>query len=228
MSRILVVEDEADLREMIGLQLEKIGHTCLLHDGHERDAKAYLLQKPELVIVDWMLPALSGLEIIRALRASPEGRDVPIILVTARALEEDIVRGLESGADDYVIKPVTANVLRARVQALLRRQMRSAAASDQDTLSCGRCRLSVSQAKAWVDDTELSLSLYEFKVLENLLRRPDKVFSRRELLENVKGEVFVVERTVDNHILGLRKKLGAFGDRIETVRGIGYRLRGDD
>jgi two-component system phosphate regulon response regulator PhoB len=227
MSRILVVEDEADLREMIGLQLEKIGHECVLRDGQERDPTVYLKENPDLLLVDWMLPGPSGLDIIRALRARPEGRDIAIILITARALDEDIVRGLEAGADDYVIKPVPTTVLRARVQAQLRRKHRQIKSED-DTLESGTCRLSPSRAKAWVDGQELTLSLYEFKVLEQLLRRPEKVHSRRELLESVKGDVVVVERTVDNHILGLRKKLGPMGDRIETVRGIGYRLRGED
>jgi two-component system phosphate regulon response regulator PhoB len=222
---VLIVEDDADLRGLIKLHLERAGHRVVESEGLEGSLPREL--KPDLAILDWMLPGASGIELLEGLRARPDTARVPVILLTAKASEADIVRGLEAGADDYVTKPFSPKVLMARVAALFRRfEARSPAAPN--VLGYDGLTLDPEGQKVLKDGTEISLTVYEFEVLRALLERPGKVFTRRQLLEGAKGqEVHVVERTIDNHVLGLRKKLGEWGAYIETIRGVGYRLKGD-
>ena len=228
MPTLLLVEDALDLAQVILRDLEAEGYRVL----HAADGAAALdlfaAQPPDLVILDWMLPKLSGLEVLRRLRQSSA---VPVLMLTARGEEADRVLGLEVGADDYVTKPFSMRELTARIHALLRRiehvQATLAADRSGDTalVRCGMLQLDPTAYQATLDGSPLDLTRTEFDLLHLLLRNPDRAFSRSYLLDTVWGENYIAgDRSVDNAILRLRKKLGPLGEVIETVWGVGYRL----
>jgi DNA-binding response OmpR family regulator len=228
---ILLVEDAQDLARVIVRELEGAGYRVLhAADGWEglRTFRAY---QPDLVILDWMLPGLDGLEVLRELRRDSP---VPVLMLTARDEEVDRIIGLEVGADDYLTKPFGMRELLARVRALLRRLRRvreileSDRAPQSAPLTYGPLRLDPEGYRATLEGEELDLTRTEFELLQLLLRNPGRAFSRSYLLEAVWEEGYVPgDRSVDNAVLRLRKKLGEWGDAIETVWGVGYRLRAE-
>lgn len=221
---ILVVEDETALLTLLRYNLEKEGFTVsAAHDGEEA-----LLQlkeaKPDAVLLDWMLPRVSGIEVCRQIRRTPAWRDLPVIMLTARGEEGDRVRGLDSGADDYVVKPFSPNELIARLRAVIRR---ARPASNAETLRFSDLALDLSAHKISRDGKPIHLGPTEFRLLRYLMERPGRVFSREQLLDAVWGRDAEVElRTVDVHIRRLRKALNGGGrtDVIRTVRAAGYAL----
>lgn len=221
---VLVVEDETALLTLLRYNLEKEGFTVsAAHDGEEA-----LLQlkeaKPDAVLLDWMLPRVSGIEVCRQIRRTPAWRDLPVIMLTARGEEGDRVRGLDSGADDYVVKPFSPNELIARLRAVIRRARPAAAA---ETLRFSDLALDLSAHKVARDGKPIHLGPTEFRLLRFLMERPGRVFSREQLLDAVWGRDAEVElRTVDVHIRRLRKALNGGGrsDVIRTVRAAGYAL----
>ncbi len=229
---VLVVEDEVEIRDLIELHLVREGleaHTA----GSAEEAWNLLKKKNfELVILDWMLPGLSGIEIAKYLRRDPEAADTSILMVTAKSEPEDIIEGLESGADDYVTKPFDPAVLMARVRALLRRIRRSKASESEDgfqVVRIGRLKLYPEKYEVKCGEEPVHLTRSEFRLLLALANSRGRVLTRDSLINHVQGEgVAVVGRTVDTHVFGLRKKLGECADVIETVRGIGYRIKSAD
>ncbi|MGH6977403.1 MAG: phosphate regulon transcriptional regulator PhoB [Stellaceae bacterium] len=221
---VLVVEDETALLTLLRYNLEKEGFTVsAAHDGEEA-----LLQlkeaKPDAVLLDWMLPRVSGIEVCRQIRRTPAWRDLPVIMLTARGEEGDRVRGLDSGADDYVVKPFSPNELIARLRAVIRR---ARPASNAETLRFSDLALDLSAHKVSRDSKPIHLGPTEFRLLRFLMERPGRVFSREQLLDAVWGRDAEVElRTVDVHIRRLRKALNGDGrtDVIRTVRAAGYAL----
>ena len=221
---VLVVEDETALLTLLRYNLEKEGFTVsAAHDGEEA-----LLQlkesKPDAVLLDWMLPRVSGIEVCRQIRRTPAWRDLPVIMLTARGEEGDRVRGLDSGADDYVVKPFSPNELIARLRAVIRRARPAAAA---ETLRFSDLALDLSAHKVARGGKPVHLGPTEFRLLRFLMERPGRVFSREQLLDAVWGRDAEVElRTVDVHIRRLRKALNGGGrtDVIRTVRAAGYAL----
>lgn len=221
---ILVVEDETALLTLLRYNLEKEGFTVsAAHDGEEA-----LLQlkeaKPDAVLLDWMLPRVSGIEVCRQIRRTPAWRDLPVIMLTARGEEGDRVRGLDSGADDYIVKPFSPNELIARLRAVIRR---ARPASNAETLRFSDLALDLSAHKISRDGKPIHLGPTEFRLLRYLMERPGRVFSREQLLDAVWGRDAEVElRTVDVHIRRLRKALNGGGrtDVIRTVRAAGYAL----
>ena len=224
--RILVIEDEQDLAGLVEYNLRAAGFTPdVANTGASGVAKARA-QRPDLVLLDLMLPDLAGTEVLRLLKAEPELRRVPVVIVSAKGEEADRVTGLELGADDYVVKPFSVRELLLRVRAVLRRQDTEDAPAKQ--LGAGRIRLDTSRHQAWVDGAEVVLTALEFRLLRTLLERPGRVQTREVLLSDVWGiQAEIHTRTVDTHIKRLREKLGPAGDIIETVRGVGYKLGGD-
>lgn len=221
--RILVVDDEPDLLELVRVNLAQAGfEVTTAEDG--REALAQVRRSlPELIVLDLMLPDVSGTEVCRRLRADPETESVPIIMLTARADEVDRVVGLELGADDYVTKPFSPRELALRVRAVLRRQGRGSA--DEGSLSRGPLRVDPSSHRCFVDDAEVELTAKEFALLKGLMQRPGRVLTREQLLRDVWGsDITVTTRTIDTHLKRLREKLGVAGGLIETVRGVGYRF----
>jgi len=222
--RILIVEDERAIREMVGLALGQAGYRCL-EAGNAHEAEAVLrAEPPDLVLLDWMLPGLSGVDFARRLRRQPATRDLPVIMLTARADEDDLIQGLEAGADDYITKPFSVRELLARIQALLRRR---GGPDTGSVLEAGGLRLDPVAHRITLDGESLDLGPTEFRLLKFFMQHPERVFSREQVLDHVWGDnVFIEERTVDVHIRRLRKALAPAGydTLIQTVRGTGYRF----
>lgn len=235
-SKILLIEDDPDIRDLISLHLYRSGFSvaeaATVREAEDRMRGAEL----SLAIVDWMLPGESGVQFVERLKQEPERHPFPVLMVTAKSEPQDIVRGLESGADDYVVKPFEASVLMARVKALIRRSgARSERAADSRgaavprTLRFGDLTVSPEAFEARVRGQTISLTPSEFKLLLALAENRGKVLTRDRLIELVQGEgISVIDRAVDTHVFGLRKKLGAAAEWVETVRGVGYRLRWED
>jgi two-component system phosphate regulon response regulator PhoB len=222
--QILVVEDERPIREMVAFGLRRAGFDVVEAED-TREARARIAdRRPDLVLVDWMLPDMSGLELTRALKKDKDMREVPIIMLTARAEEQDKVNGLEGGADDYVTKPFSPRELLARINAVLRR---SQSATRDDVVSAGGLSLDSAGHRITVGEATVPLGPTEYRLLSFFMTHPERVYSRSQLLDRVwGGNVYVEERTVDVHIRRLRKALESFDcDKfIQTVRGAGYRF----
>lgn len=219
---ILLLEDEAPIREMASFALSRAGY-IVTEAADVGEAQAHLSDRlPDLVLVDWMLPEISGLEFIRRLKRDQVTRDLPVIMLTARSEEDDKVRGLETGVDDYITKPFSTRELIARIRALLRR----AGGGESDTeLRVGDLRLNTGSHAVWIGDNPVQLGPTEFRLLKFLMSNTDRVYSRSQLLDFVWGRnAYIEERTVDVHILRLRKALAPHGcdGHLQTVRGAGY------
>lgn len=221
---ILIVEDEAAIRDMLKIILEQAGFNTLLAEEVTAAQVQLTDHSPDLIVLDWMLPGISGVEWARRLKKDSSLSDIPIILLTARGEEEDKVRGLEIGADDYLTKPFSPKELIARIRAVLRR---SGKLSGSTHISLGDISLDTEQHRISIGNNHLDVSPTEFRLMHFFMTHPDKVFSRTQLLDQVWGRsVYIDERTVDVHILRLRKILAEFGkeDVVQTVRGFGYRF----
>jgi len=221
---ILVVEDEDAIRGMLIMVLEQAGFTALAAADTEKAQKILQDITPDLILLDWMLPGVSGVEWARRLKKDSIYREVPIILLTARGEEEDKVRGLEIGADDYMTKPFSPKELIARIRAVMRR---SGKMQDLAQIVQGDLVLDIEQHRLNIGDKQLEVSPTEFRLMHFFMTHPDKVFSRTQLLDQVWGRsVYIEERTVDVHIRRLRKILGEHGkeELVQTVRGFGYRF----
>jgi len=222
-ARILVVDDEPDLLELVRLTLHQAGHQVDTAASGRAALDALRRQRPDLLILDLMLPDVSGTELCRRLRADSEYASLPVIMLTAKADEVDRVVGFELGADDYVTKPFSPRELVLRVSALLRRS--NATDDPRAVLDHGPLRLDPARHRCWVNGEEVSLTAKEFDLLRGLMTRPGRVLTREVLLEQVWGsDITVTVRTIDTHLKRLREKLGAAGELIETVRGVGYRF----
>jgi two-component system phosphate regulon response regulator PhoB len=221
---ILVIEDEPAIQELISYNLKQAGHQALKADNAEQALNLVQNALPDLILLDWMLPGISGVEFARRLRSDKRTKAIPIIMLTARSEEQDKLTGLETGADDYITKPFSPRELNARVKAVLRRR---APQMTDDTVQVGGLRLDPASHRVTGNSTQVDLGPTEFRLLHFLMTHPERVHSRTQLLDQVWGDhVFVEERTVDVHIRRLRKALEPTElDRlIQTVRGTGYRL----
>jgi len=224
-ARILVVEDEPDILDLIRYNLEKSAYRVTPAATGEAGLALAREAPPDLVVLDLMLPGLDGLSVARALKRGPGTARVPIVMVTARGTEADIVAGLNLGADDYVVKPFSPAVLVARVGALLRRFQAPEPGAEQP-LEIHGIAIHPGRHRVEVKGETVTLTPTEFRILHFLARRPGWVFTRQQIVDAVMGEGHpVTERSVDVQVAALRKKLGAAGDVVETVRGVGYRVR---
>jgi two-component system phosphate regulon response regulator PhoB len=224
---VLVVEDEPQIQELVAVNLEHQGHRVVRAASAEEAEAAIRTELPDVLVLDWMLPGESGLAFARRLRGDARTRDLPILMLTARAMEADKLSGLEAGADDFITKPFSPKELAARIKAVLRRR---APQLSGDAVEIQGLRLDPSTRRVSAGKQHLSLSPSEFRLLHFLMTHPGRVYTRAQLLDHVWGDhVFIEERTVDVHIRRLRKALEPSGhDRlIDTVRGAGYGLRAD-
>jgi len=222
---ILVVEDEEDILELLRYNLAKEGFRVTGVVSGEEAVRAARSTPPDLIILDLMLPGMDGLTVCRELKMDARTREAPIIILTAKGEEADIVTGLELGADDYVIKPFSPRVLLARLRAVLRRRQAEPAAVS-DSLELHEMTIHPGRHEVLVQGRPVDLTATEFRLLSFLGRRPGWVFTRAQIVQGVQGEDYAVsDRAVDVQIVGLRKKLGPAGKYIETVRGVGYRLK---
>ncbi len=220
---VVIVEDERDIAELIQYHVEREGHATLIAENGSDGLKIIRDETPSLVILDIMLPDLDGLEICKKLKREPATADIPIIMVSARGEESDIVVGLELGAEDYVTKPFSPRVLIARIKAALRRRVTDA--SGQISLAGGDLTIDPARHTAKLKGRELDLTLTQYRLLHFLASRPGFVRTRDQIVAAVRGEDAVLSsRAIDVHVAALRQKLDGYGDLIETVRGVGYRL----
>ncbi|BAM04884.1 response regulator [Phycisphaera mikurensis] len=225
-ARILLVEDELDLLELLRFNLEREGYDVVAAQTGAAALAAARAEALDLVLLDRMLPGMEGLEICRTLRKRTETARVPIIMLTAKGEEADVVKGLEAGADDYVTKPFSPRVLLARIRAVLRRG--EAGENDPAKLSAGGVSLDRERHAVTADGEPVDLTATEFKLLALLLSRPGRVFTRQQIIERIhEGFAAVTDRSVDVQVVALRRKLLSRGDRLETVRGVGYRFAED-
>ena len=223
-ARIVIVDDEPDLLELVRVSLTQAGFEVEAADCGEEALARVARDAPDLLVVDLMLPDISGTEICRRLRARPETSDLPILMLTARADEVDRIVGFELGADDYVTKPFSPRELVLRIRAILRRRA-GPSGEGAAALRRGALRIDTERRRCFVDDDEIELTAKEFDLLVSLMQGRGRVLSRDQLLDRVWGsEIVVGARTVDTHLKRLREKLGEAGSMIETVRGVGYRF----
>ena len=222
--RILIVEDEAPIREMLSFVLEQKGFEVDEAEDYNEAISKVAEPYPDLILLDWMIPGGSGIQVAKFVKSDEFTRNIPIIMLTARGEEEDKIRGLDVGADDYITKPFSPKELVARIKAVLRRSLPT---STDEPLEIQGLKLDPSTHRVTAEDTEFSIGPTEFKLLHFFMSHPERVYSREQLLDNVWGRnVYVEDRTVDVHIRRLRKAISPKGhDRlIQTVRGAGYRL----
>ena len=223
--RILVVDDEEDLLELVRYNLSKEGYqvSCVVSgEAAIQEALAYL---PDLILLDLMLPTVDGLGVCKVLKANPRTQHIPIMMVTAKTEEADVVSGLELGADDYITKPFSPRVLLARIRAVLRRKL-TQSFDDPTAIKIHELVINPGRHEVLLRGKPLELTFTEFRLLQFLSRKPGWAFARNQIVDAVKGEDYpVTERSVDVQIAGLRKKLGDLGSYIETVRGVGYRFK---
>lgn len=223
---ILVVDDEEDLLELVRYTLAKEGHSITCVDTGEKAVDSVRQKLPDLIVLDLMLPGIDGLEVCRRLKRDSKTREVPIIMLTAKSEERDVIVGLDGGADDYVTKPFSPRVLLARVKSIMRRKDAELRTQHDTTIQIRELVIHPGRHEVTLQGEPIKLTYTEFALLQFLAKRPGWAFTRSQIVDAVKGEDYpVTERSVDVQVAGLRKKLGDFGGNIETVRGVGYRFR---
>ncbi|MDY6903245.1 MAG: response regulator [Thermodesulfobacteriota bacterium] len=225
---ILVVDDETDILELVQVTLEKEGYQVVCAVSGEKALEAAGAKQPDIIVLDLMLPGIDGLEVARRLKNKPGTTDIPIIMLTAKGEESDVITGLELGADDYVTKPFSPKILNARIRSVLRRKYASAVEDISGSEAISRHGITIAPSKHTVEanSNRINLTPSEFDILVLLLKHPGMVFTRWQIVDTIRGENYAVtDRSVDVQIAGLRKKLGPKGTCIETVRGVGYRFK---
>jgi two-component system alkaline phosphatase synthesis response regulator PhoP len=223
-ANVLVVDDEKDILELLDYTLSKEGFRVTRVTSGEEALEVARKKLPDLILLDLMLPGLDGLDVCKRLKADPSTAAIPLVMITAKGEEADVVLGLELGADDYIPKPFSPRVLMARVRAVMRRESR--VAGEDETLHIQDLEIHPGRHQVSVAGKPIQLTFTEFRILHFLARRPGWVFTRYQIVEAVRGEDYIVtDRAVDVQIVGLRKKLGKYGKLIETVRGVGYRFK---
>jgi two-component system phosphate regulon response regulator PhoB len=230
-ARILIVEDDTDILHLLQYHFQERGYTTRTASNGAEALAELGLQRPDLVVLDLMLPDMHGLSLCKRIRNDPENEDLPVLMLTALGQEQDRVTGFETGADDYVVKPFSPRELLLRVESLLHRAYgRSPGTAEDQVYECGGLRVEPGAYRVTVDGGEVGLTTTEFQLLQTLLRARGRVLTREQLLESVWGYEFAgYDRTVDTHLHRLRHKLGHYAACIQTVRGVGYRFnaRGD-
>ena len=223
--KILVVDDEEDILELVRCNLEREGFQVKRAESGEKAMERTRQEAPDLIVLDLMLPGIDGLEVARRLKQNQKTAGLPIVMLTAKGEEADIVTGLELGADDYITKPFSPRVLIARIKAVLRRQSQQSQDPER-ILNIGNLIIDPRRRAVSADDKYFDLTYSEFQILLFLAARPGWVFTRSQIVDAVRGEDYpVTDRSVDVQIAGLRKKLGQYSAYIETVRGVGYRFK---
>ena len=223
---ILVVDDEEDILELVRYNLSREGFHVIGETTGEGALKRCRSEMPDLVVLDLMLPGIDGLEVAKNLKGDERTRQIPIVMLTAKEEEADVVTGLELGADDYITKPFSPRILTARVKAVIRRKDQAQASDENQEIRYRDLIIRPGQRAVLVQGEPVELTFTEFQVLHYLVQRPGWVFTRSQIVDAVHGDNYpVTDRSVDVQIVGLRKKLGACGEYIQTVRGVGYRFK---
>lgn len=226
--KIFVVDDEQDILELVEFILYKENYRVSCFDSGESILKAVKQDRPDLVLLDLMLPGVDGFDVCKIIKNDDNLKDVPVIMLTAKGEEADVVSGLEIGADDYIVKPFSSRVLTARVKAMLRRNSKTPTNED-DIININDIVIHPGRHEVTINGKPIDLTYSEFRLLQLLAQKPGWVYSRYQIVDALRGSDYpVTERAIDVQIVGLRKKLGRQGKYIETVRGVGYRYRDDE
>jgi len=227
-NRILIIEDERDIGELLEYNLQKEGYDTILANNGESGLKIARKEKPNLLILDLMLPGIDGLDVCRLIKSDSDIKDISIVMLTALGQEEDIVKGLESGADDYITKPFSFKVLIARIQSVLRRGQVEELNDEQGVNVMG-VKIAPRTREVSVNDSIIELTPTEYQVLYLLASHPGWVFTRYQIIDKIRGDNYpVTDRSIDFQIVGLRKKMGDLGHLVQTIRGVGYRFKSND
>lgn len=223
--QILIIEDEVDIAELLQYNLKQKGYkTSIAHNG-ERGLEKARSQNPDLILLDLMLPGIHGLDVCRILKADPEIKNTPIVMLTALGQEESIVKGLEVGADDYVTKPFSFKILMARVKTIIRRSQYGEEEKEKDIKIHG-LEIKPRSREVFINKVHTELTFTEFQILQLLASHPGWVFTRYQIIDKIRGDSYpVTDRSIDFQIVGLRKKMGESGSLIQTIRGVGYRFK---
>ena len=223
---VLVVEDEPDIRELIEFNLMKYDYNVLLANNGEKGLKDVRSYEPDLILLDLMLPGIQGLDVCRIIKSNENIKNTPIIILSALGQEEDIVSGLEAGADDYVLKPFSLDVLNARIKTVLRRYYQNEKEERNRILFNQNIKINPRTREVVIDGNLVSFTYTEFQILHLLMAHPGWVFTRYQIIDKIRGENYpVTDRSIDFQIVGLRKKMLGKGNLIETIRGVGYRFQ---
>jgi two-component system alkaline phosphatase synthesis response regulator PhoP len=218
---ILIVDDEADILDFLEYNLKKAGYNTVTANSGRKCFDMIAIQAPDLILLDLMMPGISGVDVCRKIKANSKLKDIPIIMLTAKTTEKDIITGLNSGADDYVVKPFSLNVLIARIKAQLRRIN----TKNDGVLTVGSLIVNPETREVLINNESIELTYSRFEILMLFIKNPGTVFSRKEIVKAVRGENYpVTERAIDVHIVEMRKLLKEYGDCIKTVRGVGYKF----
>lgn len=222
--KILVIEDEKDINDLLALQLSREGYAVdQAYNGQEGLSKA-LENKYDVLVLDWMLPGINGIDILKQIRQTKKSDQLAVIMTTAKGQADDVIMGLEHGADDYLSKPFDLGVLKARIRAVLRRSP-MVSQSDEKILKIGKMTINQSEHTVTCDGQRMDLTISEFKLLSSLVINQGNVMSRKELIAEIQGDgVTVIDRSIDTHMVGLRKKIAPCSDYIKTIRGVGYKI----
>ena len=227
-NRILIIEDESDIGELLEYNLQKEGYDTILANNGESGLEIARKEKPNLLILDLMLPGIDGLDVCRLIKSDSDIKDISIVMLTALGQEEDIVKGLESGADDYITKPFSFKVLIARIQSVLRRGQVEELNDEQGVNIMG-VKIAPRTREVSVNDSIIELTPTEYQVLYLLASHPGWVFTRYQIIDKIRGDNYpVTDRSIDFQIVGLRKKMGDLGHLVQTIRGVGYRFKSND
>lgn len=227
-NRILIIEDERDIGELLEYNLQKEGYDTILANNGESGLKIARKEKPNLLILDLMLPGIDGLDVCRLIKSDSDIKDISIVMLTALGQEEDIVKGLESGADDYITKPFSFKVLIARIQSVLRRGQVEEL-NDEQGVNITGVKIAPRTREVSVNDSIIELTPTEYQVLYLLASHPGWVFTRYQIIDKIRGDNYpVTDRSIDFQIVGLRKKMGDLGHLVQTIRGVGYRFKSND
>jgi two-component system alkaline phosphatase synthesis response regulator PhoP len=223
---ILAVDDEEDILELVEYNLVKEGYNVITAATGEAALQSAMDDLPDIILLDLMLPGVDGLEVCRKLKSDVSTSNIPVIMLTAKGSEADVIVGLEMGADDYITKPFSPRILTARVKAVLRRK-RALSSDDEDSpIQLSGLAIYPDRHEVLVEGSPVELTATEFRILNHIARKPGRVFTRDQIVDAARGKDYpVTDRSVDVHIVSLRKKLGVFGKCVETVRGVGYRFR---
>ena len=223
---VFVIEDEKDIADLISFNLQSRGFEACVFQSGEEALIAIEAQTPDLFLIDRMLPGLDGLALCDQLRSLQRTSEVPIIMLTAKGTEEDVVGGFEAGVDDYITKPFSVKVLLSRIEAVIRRSSQKEGVEELKTKELGGLVLNAQRHEVFVDGKRVNLTQSEFKILELLLNKPGWVFTRGQIVDNIRGVGHAItDRAIDFQMVGLRKKIKPYGSLIETVRGVGYRFK---
>ena len=223
---VLVIEDEPDIRELIEFNLKKYDYNVLLANNGEKGLKDARSFEPDLILLDLMLPGIQGIDVCRVIKSDENIKNTPIIILSALGQEEDIVKGLDAGADDYVSKPFSLDILNARIKSVLRRYIKNDYGDANKTIVFKGIKISPRTREVTVGGDLISLTYTEFQILHLLISHPGWVFTRYQIIDKIRGENYpVTDRSIDFQIVGLRKKMLGKGNLIETIRGVGYRFQ---